>query len=158
MRSVGLGLLSGLLAGCTTVSAPAAVRPTLIAVEALGYHCDTGVADNVPSGLTQWKCSGSVAESRASVDVDGNETGVTGLTLDINSVDPEMSRLEFRRLASAVPPLSAQVGLSTALDTWTGTQDPTHVGGIRVNGLCDATQCIVFIGFVEGPPQPSNVQ
>lgn len=152
-----MALLAGLLVGCSALTAPVAVRATLEQIEALGYDCGAGVADNVPSGLFEWKCSGSVAGNRASVDVEGNEDGVAGLTLDVNSIDPAISRSEFRRLVTAVSLLIAHPGLSGALDTWTGAQDPRSVDGARVNALCDATQCIVFIGFVDAPIQPSQV-
>jgi len=156
MRSIRLTLLAGLLAGCNALSAPAAVRATLDEVEALRYDCGEGLADNVPSGLFQWKCSGTVAGHRAIVDVEGNDDGVVGLTLDISSVDPTFTRAEFQRLANSVSLLRAEPGLVGALDTWSGVQNPVRVGAARVNGECDATQCIVFIGFRDGPVQPDS--
>jgi len=157
VRSIGGALLAALVAGCSVLSAPAAVRATLREVEALGYHCDSGVADNVPSGLTQWKCLGTVDGVAAIVDVEGSDAGVVGLTLDVQSVDPDISRAEFRRIASRVPPLTDEPDLATGLDTWTGPQHPSRIGRVGVNGLCDATQCIVFVRFVEAPAQPSTV-
>ena len=136
------------------MSAPAAIRTTLGEVGALGFECDAGIADNVPSGLTQWRCSGTVSGKGAVVDVDGNDSGVTGLTLAINSADPAISRAEFRRLATSVSLLKADVGMASALDTWTGAQDPTFVGGAHFNGECDATQCLVFVSFADVPTQP----
>lgn len=154
MQSVGRALLAGLLAGCIASTAPAAVRATLEQVEALGYDCGAGVADNVPSGLTQWRCPGTVAGHTAVVDVDGNDNGVAGITLAINSTDPAISRTEFRRLTTAVSPLTDQPDLANALDSWTGAQDPKVVGGAEVNGECDATQCLVFITSVDDPTKP----
>jgi len=134
--------------------APAAVQATLEQLNALGYACGPGVADNVPSGLTQWRCPGTVAGNPAVVDVDGNDNGVAGVTIAINSIDPATSRNEFRRLATALSPLTAQPDLGSALDNWTGAQDPKFVGGARVNGECYATQCLVFITSVDGPTEP----
>src|SRR6187549_3751869 len=139
MRSIRLTLLAGLLAGCNALSAPTAVRPTLDEVEALGYDCGEGVADNVPSGLFQWKCSGTVAGHRSIVDVEGDDDGVAGLTLDINSTDPTITRAEFQRLATSVSLVSAEPALVGALDAWSGVQNPVRIGDARVNGECDAT-------------------
>lgn len=154
MRRVRLLLVAGSLAGCVGAGAPATVQATLDGVAALGYRCEAGIPDNVPSGLTQWRCSGTVSGSRATIDVDGNDAGVDGFTLAINGTDPAISRTEFRRFVTAVSPLSAQPGLAAALDSWTGAQDPTSVGGVRVNGECDPTQCVIFIRSVDGPNQP----
>lgn len=152
MRRASLLLFASLLAGCN--AAPSGIRPTLDDVEALGFLCDVGIPDNVPSGLTQWHCRGTVRGHEVSVLVDGKDTGVAGFSLGIDSTDPAIARDEFRRLATGVAPLTAQPNLAGVLDAWSGAQDPKVVGGARVNGLCDATQCIVFIGSVDGPTNP----
>lgn len=158
MRRLGPTLFLGLVAGCSAaVTAPAAIQPTLRAVEGLGYRCEPGEPDNVPSGLTQWRCPGAVAGAAAGINVDGNETGVSGMALVVSSVDVGVTRAEFQRVARAVPPLSGNPNLVNALDSWGGNPGPTQIAGVRINGLCDATQCIVFIGFVEGPTQPPPV-
>ena len=155
MRSIGAALaLAGLLGGCSSVDAPAAIRPTLDQVIATGYACGSGVPDNVPSGLLAWNCSGTVAGSQAGIIVEGNDDGVAGFTLVIHSTDPAVTRTEFRRLAAAVPLMSTQPGVSQALDTWTGQPNAVNVGETRVNALCDVTQCIVYIRYTVGPAQP----
>lgn len=153
MRRASLLLFAILLTGCNA-AAPSAIRPTLDDVEALGFLCDAGIPDNVPSGLTQWHCRGTVRGHEVSVLVDGNDAGVAGFDLVIHSTDPAIARDEFRRLVNGVAPLTAQPNLGAALDAWSGSQHPTVVGGAAVNGLCDATQCIVFIGSVDGPTNP----
>jgi hypothetical protein len=155
MRSIAAALLvAGLLGGCDSANAPAAIRPTVDQIEAMGYECGSGVPDNVPSGLVAWNCSGSVAGNRAGVMVEGNDDGVAGITLVIHSNDPGVIRTEFRRLAAAVPPMSLQPDVDEALDAWTGSPSPMILGGTRVNALCDVTQCIVYIGYREAPAQP----
>jgi len=149
-------LLPWLVAGCGALSAPEAVRPALRDVEALGYRCEAGEPDNVPSGLFQWRCPGTVDNAPAVVQVIGNDDGVVEVVLSINSVEPKVAREEFRRLADAVTPLSGQPGLSAALDAWTGAQAPTRIGDVRVNAECDVTQCIVYMAFADYPPQPSG--
>jgi hypothetical protein len=93
----------------------------------------------------------------AAIAVEGNDDGVTELILGAHSADPAIARAEFRRVVSAVPPLTAEPDLAAALDTWTGTQDPRVVGGVEVNGVCDVTQCVIYIGLVAGPPQPMRL-
>jgi hypothetical protein len=139
-----------LVAGC----APSALQPALTGVRSLGYACGDGVKDNVPSGLYQWHCSGMVEGNLAVINVDGNANGVAGFTLSINSVDLALMRAEFLSLVTSVSPLTAEPDLAAALDTWTGTQDPKVFGAARVNGECDATQCVVYITSVDGPLQP----
>ena len=92
----------------------------------------------------------------AVIDVDGKDSGVVEITLSIATPDPSIMREEFRRLATAIPLLSQQPGMEGALDGWTGAQDPRQVGQAEVNGVCDVTQCIVFIGFLDGPAQPTS--
>jgi hypothetical protein len=137
-------------AGCT----PAAVQPTLTEVRSLGYACGDGVRDNEPSGLYQWHCTGMVEGNLAVIDVDGNANGVAGFMLSINAADPGIIRSEFRRVVTSVSPLMAEPDLASALDTWTGTQDPRLVGAARVDGECDATQCNIDISSIDGPIQP----
>ena len=155
MRSIAVALvLLGSLGGCHTSNAPAAVRATIDQIEALGYDCGAGIPDNVPSGLKSWSCSGTVAGNRAGVMVEGNDARLAGITIDINSTDPAVTRAEFRRLAGTVPPMNTQPELMEALSAWTGEQNPMILGKTRVNGLCDATQCIIYIGYLDPPAQP----
>ena len=135
-----------LLAGCAAApSAPPAVQPSLAALEALGIGCDAGVEDNVPSGLVQWTCTGSLEGTGVTVLIEGNDEGVAGVTLVGHSTHPDVARAAFGWLVAAVPPLSTAPILVDQLDGWTGAQRSMVVGDIRVTALCDATQCIVAV-------------
>jgi len=130
--------------GCA--GTPAAVRPTLAGIVALGYRCGEGMKDNVPSGLFQWDCDGTVDGTVSTVLVDGNEEGVAGITLFIGeSDDPEIARIGFARLVSEVPPLKSAPALADSLGGWTGRQQSHVVGGVRLFAECEATHCIVIV-------------
>ena len=148
--------LLALVAGCGGSStAPAVVRPTLAGIEALGLRCGAGVKDDVPSGLFQWRCTGSLGGAGATVLVDGNDEGVAGVTLVADgSTDPEVARASFGRLVDAVPPLSTAPILVDQLDGWTGDQRSTVIGGVRVSALCDATQCLIWVMPAADPLRP----
>jgi hypothetical protein len=136
--------LVALVAGCN--GTPAAVRPTLAGIIALGYRCGEGMKDNMPSGLFQWQCDGAVDETASTVLVDGNQEGVVGMTLFVDtSTDPEVARRSFARLVAGVPPLNAAPALADSLVGWTGRQQSHVVGGVRVFAECEATHCIVIV-------------
>ena len=145
-----------LAAGCGgTSGAPSSVKPTLEAIEAVGLKCGTGMKDNVPSGLVQWRCTGSIEGAVGTALVDGNDAGVAGVTLATDgSTDPDVARVAFVRLVTAVPPLSSAPVLADQLAGWTGDQRSTVVGGVRVSAECDATQCIVEVVSATDPLRP----
>lgn len=137
-------------AGC----ASAAVQPTLADVQSLGYACGDGIRDNVPSGLSEWHCSGTAGGRQATINVDGNDGGVAGITLAIDSPDPDVLRAAFQRLATEVAPVKVAPSVRDALVGWSGQQQSTTLGNARVTSECDATQCFVEITSVDGPLQP----
>ena len=148
MRRAVVGILVlAFAAGCISRgTTPVAVRPTLAAIETLGFRCGDGAEDNVPSGLFQWSCGGSIEAARSTVLVDGNEAGVSAITLIVvGPSDPGIARSAFGRLVDAVPPLSNAPVLKDAVAAWTGGQQDWAVGGVRVFGVCDATRCIVIV-------------
>ena len=148
MRWAVIGILVlAIAAGCIGRGVtPAAVRPTLGAIEALGFRCGDGLKDNVPSGLFQWSCSGAMDAARSTVLVDGNGEGVAGITLIVNDPsDPGVARRVFGRLVDAVPPLSNAPVLKDTVSGWTGDQQAWTVGGVRIFAQCDATPCIVIV-------------
>ena len=140
-------LVIALATGCgLRETAPDAVRPTLAAIEALGLRCGDGVKDNVPSGLFQWSCRGAIEGVGTALLVDGNEKGVAGLTLLVDDPsDPGVARTQFGRLVDAVPPLTTAPVLKDALASWTGGQQSSTIGGVRVSASCDVTRCIVAV-------------
>lgn len=139
-------LILGLAAACVGTGTPNAVRPTLAAIETLGFRCGDGLRDNVPSGLFQWSCSGALEAARSTVLVDGNEEGVAGITLFVDQPgDAGVARSGFGRLVDAVPPLSHAPVLKETVAGWTGDQHSWTVAGVRMSAQCDATQCVVVV-------------
>lgn len=146
-NAVACILIIALAAGCTShASAPAAVQATIAAIETLGLRCSEGDKDNVPSGLFQWSCSGAIEGVGSALLVDGNQEGVVGLTLFVdNPSDPGVARTQFRRLVDVVPPLTTAPVLKDALASWTGEQQTSIVGGVRITASCDVTHCFVTV-------------
>lgn len=148
MRHAGTLVLALVLAGCSaTAQAPALVRPTLVAVEGMGFRCDDGIPDNVPSGLVQWTCPGTVEGTRASVLVEGNADGVASVMLVVDGrPDPAIARRGWAQLAGAVPPLSAAPAVGGAIVDWVGVEPATReIDGVRIRAECDEFQCIVNV-------------
>jgi hypothetical protein len=160
MRSRLASLVLVVLAvGCGgATGAPARVRPTLDAIGGLAFACGVGIRDNVPSGLSQWTCEGTIDGAGATILVDGKEEGVTGITLDIlSSHDTSAAHGGFRRIVVAVPPLSSVPALLHALDDWDGQQRRIIVGAIALSAVCDVTQCIVGLANADDPLRPIPV-
>ena len=148
-------VLAALVAGCVGVStAPVAVQPTLAAIAQLGYGCDGGIPDNVPSGLYEWHCERSADGPPTTVLMEGNHEGVASVTLVTDdSTDFEAARAEFARLVSQVPPMSIAPVLGKTLTGWRGEQLRTVIGGVRVFAEC-ATQCVVIVSGAANPTRP----
>jgi hypothetical protein len=149
-RSLVIALTVVVLGGCT----PAAIQPTLADVRSLGFACGDGARDNVPSGLYQWHCSGTVAAKDGTILVNGNDGGVAEIDLAINSADPAVMRSEFRRVAIEVMPLRLAPALADALVVWSGPLRATVIRSARIASECDATQCIVEVTSIDGPLRP----
>lgn len=136
--------------GCT----PRGIQGTLGDLNTLGFTCGDGIADNVPSGLTQWSCRSDGGGPSTAVDIDGNGQGVTELTVVVESTDLAVAKQSYRRIAGAVAPLTQAPALLDVLSTWAGPQELFTVGSAKVAAECDATQCIIDIDSVDGPLQP----
>ena len=147
MRWAGVGMLAVTVAGCAIGSAtPDAVRPTVAAIETIGYRCGDGVKDNVPSGLFQWSCTGTVDGVPSTILVDGNAEGVAGVTLFVEDPrDPGATARQFAHLVEGVPPLNTAPVLKDTVADWAGAQQAWTVGGIRISAQCDATQCLFVV-------------
>jgi hypothetical protein len=143
------------------VKGPPAVLPALTALERLGYVCDYGVKDNVPSGLYQWHCNRSVNGLQTGVGVNGNDQGIAEFDIDVSDVDPALVRRAFSEMLATVPPLNTAPWLEEGLAGWTGPQANRVVNGVSVTDLCDETQCMVFVSAASSPldrlPLPSPV-
>jgi len=142
--------------GCAGVnSAPPAVQETLVGIESLGFRCGEGEADNVPSGLYQWRCKGELDGVGSTVLVDGNPVGVAGITMVTdNSTDPNVARTAFARLVSNVPPLRTAPVLAETLGSWSGEQTSQVVGGVRIFAECADSMCRVMVNDAADPLRP----
>jgi hypothetical protein len=138
-------LVAFLVAACGS-TVPGTVAPTIAALEQLGLDCGDGLKDNVPSGLYQWSCAGTIDDERVTVLVDGNDEGVSAVELFIDeSTDPALARRLFERLVDAVPPLSTAPILKTVVADWDGPQRSQVLGGVRVTAMCLETPCSVLV-------------
>ena len=148
--------LVAIATGCTGIlSAPQAVHETLAGVESLGFRCGEGEADNVPSGLYQWRCKGEFDGVDSTVLVDGNASGVAGITMVTDdSTDPNVARAAFARLVGTVPPLRTAPVLADALASWSGEQTSEVVGGVRLFAECADTMCRVQVSDAADPLRP----
>ena len=147
MRWAGVGLMVLALVGCAVGPAtPETVRPTIAAIETLGYRCGDGIKDNVPSGLYQWSCNGTIAGVPSTILIDGNSEGVAGVTLVVEDPrNPGATASQFARLVDAVPPLNRAPALKDSVAGWAGGEQAWTVGGIRISARCDATQCLFIV-------------
>ena len=138
--------------------APRAVQPTLDALASLGYMCDEGAPDGEPSGLTQWRCPAPAEGPDGVVDVEGNDAGVAAMTVVVvwrdTPPDPGAARAVYRWVVSAVPPFNHDPALADALAGWTGTQQTTTIGGVRVTAHCAQNQCWIDLASTPDPMQP----
>ena len=155
-KATAIGLAAVALAACSSaVATPGSVQPTLAAVGGLGYRCGAGVKDNVPSGLYQWSCGGTVGGATTTILVDGNEAGVAQVTLVVDDPrHPAAAIAEFGRLVDAAPPLDAAPVLKQAVAGWAGDPQAWTMGGVRVSGQCDATQCLLIVVGTGDPLEP----
>jgi hypothetical protein len=148
-----------LLASCALPgTTPGPVRPTLDAITALGLECDSGVPDNVPSGLSQWHCRGTVdGISDFIILVGGSEAGVAQIDVVSPTDDPAIARAALARVVVATPPISGVSGLATdidgALQDWDGAQMFLQIRGLNIAAQCQppskfgAGQCLItFVG------------
>ena len=149
-------IFAALAGACSVIGAkgPPAVLPALTSIERLGYGCDNGIKDKVPSGLYQWSCERTVNGLETFVLVNGNERGIAEFDIGVVATDPALARTTFSELLAVVPPLSTAPWLEDGLAGWTGPQASRVVNGVSVTGVCDATQCLVFVSTAATPLDP----
>jgi hypothetical protein len=148
-------LLAALAIACTRVATgPPAVQPALTALAHLGYLCgDAEKEISPPNDLYQWHCHRS-NPGPSNVLVEGNGRGVATFVVGVDDTDPVRMRQAFAEVLAEVPPLSTASWLAAGLDGWTGPQASRSLNGIRVTGLCDATQCMVYVVNAASPIEP----
>ena len=149
-------LLAALASACTRVgTGPPAVQPALNVLAQLGYLCGDGEKEiGPPNGLYQWRCSRTMQGQRTNVMVEGNERGVATFVIGVDDTDPVRMRQTFAEVLAEVPPLSTAPWLAAGLEGWTGPQASRILNDLRVTGLCDATQCMVFVSNAASPIEP----
>jgi len=134
---------------------PAAVQPALSALERLGYGCSDGEKElGPPNGLYQWRCTRTRDGHASIVGIEGNDRGIAGFTIDVFDTNPALARAAFAEVVTAVPPLASTPSLADALAGWSGPQASQSIDGIGVTAVCDATQCLAYVGLVPTPTQP----
>jgi len=105
-------LIPLVLAGCLGAPAtPAAVAPSLDGWRGLGLSCTGPTEDNVPSGLLQWSCHGTLNGADLSATLDGDAEGVFGIRATLPAgTDKEAIAGAFGDLVDATPALSSADG------------------------------------------------
>jgi hypothetical protein len=84
-----------LIAACTpAVETPRSMEGTLAALAANGLACGDPQADNVPSGLLQWRCPGRFDGQDLIVLVDGDAKGVFEINATIESMLDHQAQAE----------------------------------------------------------------
>ena len=143
------------IAAACTASTPGPVVATVAAIEQLGLDCGYAVKDNVPSGLFQWSCAGTIDDDKVTILVDGNDEGVNAINLVLSQpTDVGRTRRLFERLVDTVPPLNTAPVLKTLVADWDGTQVSRTLGGIRAAASCDEFQCGVLVMPADDPLRP----
>jgi hypothetical protein len=95
---------------------PAAMSPTVDSWRAAGLSCDGPFEGNVPSGLLQWTCHGTLAGVEIWADVEGDDKGVFDAQAQVPAdTSPASAGTAFGVLISATPALS---DVATAATTW----------------------------------------
>jgi hypothetical protein len=145
----------GVLACSPVDAAEARMKPTLAALETLGFRCGDGSRDNEPSGLVQWSCGGRLDEHASTVLLDASDEGVVALTLFVDgSGDATTVRADFARIVDVVPPLDTAPILKSVIADWSGGQHEWTVGGVRLRGECAGGTCILAITSAGDPLRP----
>lgn len=120
---------------------PGAVEPTIDAIVALGLTCGGGLHDNVPSGLSQWHCNGSIdGMAGVGILVGGNDAGVSDIDVVTETDDVATSRAIAGRVVRSTPPLTSIDGLAIRLDdvlrAWDGRQLVAELDPLRISAAC----------------------
>ncbi len=123
--SVTVGLVASLF-GCSLLppSVPDAIVPSLDGWRSAGLTCTGPEKDNVPSGLLQWRCSGSLSGTEVGADIEGDSKGVFDIQASVPPIDhPPISvadaRSAFVALVAATPCVApVRDGLSSWIDGW----------------------------------------
>jgi hypothetical protein len=132
---------AGLIACSALVgpSVPGSVRPTLEAWRAIGLTCDDPVEDNVPSGLVQWGCRGTVDGVELSGTLDGDDRGVFGLQFVVPATTPaDTAEVTFAHLVDATPSLDGHESEIVAfISGWPGLNTIGSFGDATVRADLD---------------------
>jgi len=150
---IALILAVAMLGGCAAAPlTPAAVRPTLDSLSALGLRCSNPTADNVPSGLLQWSCRGAVGSASLTVVVDGDEAGVFGIVAQVpGATDAATAGQVFADLVAAMPPLAPDRDeIQGWVRRWDGRSQSLETGTAHFQIQQDATW--ITLAIAPGSP------
>ena len=100
------------------------------AIVTLGLRCSDPSVDNVPSGLLQWSCRGTVRNASLTIVVDGDDAGVFEIVAQVpGGTDPALAGQVFTDLIAATPPLAANRDEIRAwLQAWRGRPQSLDAG------------------------------
>jgi hypothetical protein len=146
-------LAVALVGGCATAPlTPAAVRPTLNAMSTLGLGCSDTTVDNVPSGLLQWSCRGTVRDASLTVVVDGDAAGIFEIVAQVpGATDPATASRVFADLVAAMPPLAPSGNEIRAwVQRWDGRSQSLEAGAAHLQMQQDGTW--ITLAIVAGSP------
>jgi hypothetical protein len=150
-----VALVVWLVGACAGAAVPGRVAPTLAEIETLGFDCGDGIKDNVPSGLYQWSCIGTMDDEHTEILVDGNDEGVNQIDVVVlENGDPGVAGRLFDRLVETVPPFDTAPVLKDTITDWDGTEWSRAIGGVRISAFCAATQCSILVMPADGPLRP----
>jgi len=149
VRGALAALLLLILAGCAALgpATPAAVAPTLDGWRGLGLSCSRPTEDNVPSGLLQWVCRGSLRAAAFTAVLDGDDKGVFDITAQVPAgTSRETAVAAFVDLVDATTAVAAVRGaVRSWAEAWDGSQESAEFGITWVMLEADATWVTLVI-------------
>jgi len=146
-------LAVAILGGCSAAPlTPAAVRPTLDSLSALGLGCSDPTVDNVPSGLLQWSCRGAVRNASLTVAVDGDDAGVFGIVAQVpGATDAATAGQVFADLVASMPPLAPNRNeIQGWVQRWDGRAESLETAAAHLQIQRDATW--ITLAIAPGSP------
>lgn len=131
------------ISACALVSGPSTpdlVRPTLEGWRSIGLSCTGPTKDNVPSGLVQWSCRGTLGDVELSGVFDGDDQGLFSLQVVVPAATPpDAASAAFARLVDATPPLDGHESeIDAFVAGWPPIAETGSFGTARVRVDVDA--------------------
>jgi hypothetical protein len=120
----------------------------------LRLACSDPAVDNVPGGLLQWSCRGTVRGAALTVLVDGAEAGVFGIVAQVpGATDPATATQVFADLVAAIPPLAPDLDeIGRWVQRWEGKSQSLESGAAHLQIQQDA----MWITLAIAPSSPAG--